>query len=125
MGLHNKYIDEEDKIARKKQSSKKYYEKNKNDPEFKEKRRIWAKSSSKAYYNRNRESIIIKQGEYNMGPYYEKYKQNHRNYYQKKSALEKKKEVARVKLYREKQRLVKLQVKLDTKKIVLKHESKP
>jgi len=125
MGVHDKCKNDEERLTRKRAAARRWYHKNKDKPEFKIKAREQHRKDSLTYYYRNRERLIKEHTEYNAGVYHAKYNQNHRNYYQKKSALDKKKEVERVKLYREKQRLVKLQVKLNTKNIILIKKPKP
>ena len=125
MGLHNKCLTEEDRKERRKINNKTYYEKNKNNAEYIAKRKTYSKLCNDNYYKRNREKIIQKNALYNYGVYYEKYKENQKKYYKQKTETAKRKEVERVKLYREKVRLGKLQEKLDTKqkKIYIKIEN--
>ena len=76
-----KCVTDEERKARRKAASLRYYYKNRDDPEYQAKAKIYHKKASLAYYYRNKEISIAKSIQYNKGDYHTTYNENHRKYY--------------------------------------------
>jgi len=79
-----KCVTNEERIARRKAASLRYYYKNRDDPVYKAKAKKYHKKASLAYYYRNKEKRIAHNKAYNAGEYQNTYNENHRKYYWQK-----------------------------------------